>query len=320
MKKYLQDLETELRKNNLREEEIQDILDDHREMIETAIAEGLTDEDLESKFGNPKDVAEELSQFSEKKNEGREKKTKMKTKEFTGIEKGYQVTINVVNDDIEVVHANDDKITIEYTGKRDLEDYKIEYQNNEFLLEEPKGGLFKRSMFSHDNGGKFVITLPEGLEVGTFKLKEINGDIDLSNITCESFHYGTTNGDSKLVGIHTKDVNISSINGDMQLEDFHATTVQLSQISGDMKIFKSTIEEEFNAHTVSGDISLQEVSSGDFRLKTVSGDIKGDEFYPKSVSLNSVSGDIKIKNSDADRPIVINHKKSISGDIEIKVK
>ena len=66
MKKFLKDLETELRKNKLSGAEIKEILADHEEMIQSAKNEGLTDEELEAKFGNPKKVAEELSQFTEK--------------------------------------------------------------------------------------------------------------------------------------------------------------------------------------------------------------------------------------------------------------
>ena len=58
MKIFLQNLEDELKKNNLNEEEINDIIADHSEMIESAISEGLSDEDLEQKFGNPKDLAD----------------------------------------------------------------------------------------------------------------------------------------------------------------------------------------------------------------------------------------------------------------------
>jgi uncharacterized membrane protein len=75
MKKFLKDLETELRKNNLSENEIKEIMADHEEMIQSAKSEGLTDEELEAKFGSPKNVAEELSQFTEKAEDENDMKT-----------------------------------------------------------------------------------------------------------------------------------------------------------------------------------------------------------------------------------------------------
>lgn len=319
MKKYLNDLEAELRKNNLSEEEIQDILDDHREMIESALNEGITDDDLESKFGNPKEVAEELSQFSEKKNEGRERVKTMKTKEFTNIEAGYDVNINLVNDDIEFVHEDENKILVEYTGKRDLEDYVIEFKGNTLVIEEPKG-FFKRSVFQNDSGSRFIITLPAGVAIGNFKLKEVNGDIELSDVESDTFHFGTTNGDSELKNIKTGEFQLSTINGDLKLYQIKAKSFKASQISGDILMEDTQIQETLDAHTVSGDIVLRQVSCNEMALKTVSGDIKGEEFYPSTVSLISVSGDIKITNSDANRPIEIKHKKTVSGDVEIRIK
>ncbi|MBN2540122.1 MAG: DUF4097 family beta strand repeat protein [Bacilli bacterium] len=319
MKKYLNDLEAELRRNNLSEEEIQDILDDHREMIESALNEGIGDDDLESKFGNPKEVAEELSQFSEKKNEGREKTKTMKTKEFTNIEAGYDVNINLINDDIELLHTDENKIVVEYIGKRDFEDYTIEFKGNTLLIEEPKG-FFKRNTFRNDSGSHFIITVPKDLAVGDFKLKEVNGDIKLSDIVSKSFHFGTTNGDSELTNIETEEFQLSTINGDLNLNQLKAKSLKVSQISGDIHMNNSEIKENLDVHTVSGDIVLNQVSCKEMTLKTVSGDIKGEEFYPETVSLTSVSGDIRIKNTDSNRPIEIKHKKTVSGDIEIRIK
>lgn len=316
MKKYLKDLEVELRKNNLSEEEIQDILADHQEMIETAINEGLNDSELEAKFGNPKEVAEELSQFTEKE-EGREKKI-MKTKEFTGVEENYNVHVGLISEDVEFVHGEENKILVEYEGSRGLEKYDISFEKNEFVLKRLSGFGFNTIL--NVSKEKFTITLPAGLKINHFKLKEINGDVKLSEIVSDSFAIETNNGDLKMSSVKTKEFKISSINGDMSLEDAEAESFRISQISGDLKLKQFKIQKEFDAHTVSGDIRVEDVSCKEFALKTVSGDLDGTEFYPESMSLSSVSGDIKITNTDASRTIEITRKKTVSGDIEIKIK
>jgi len=100
MKKFLKNLEEELKKKNINDEEIEEILADHQEMIESAINEGLTDEELEAKFGNPEQVAEELSQFTDKEGEKVEKENDNKI--FNGVSDNYEIEIGLLSEDIDI--------------------------------------------------------------------------------------------------------------------------------------------------------------------------------------------------------------------------
>ena len=315
MKKFLKNLEEELRKNNLSDTEIEDILADHEEMIETAINEGLNADDLEKKFGNPRDLAQELSQFSEKKGKGRERK-EMKTKEFNEVLEGYSIDISLINEDLEFKFEEENKIVVNYKGTRDFEDYEIRFEGNVFTLEYQKKE--KRSFFTTRNSGEFLIILPKKLKVDSFKLKGINGDIELPELNANSFTLETTNGDCQLENITVDKFRLNTINGDLNIENIKVEYCVASQISGDLSMKNVVVEDEFSTHTVSGDISIENATCGDFTLKTVSGDVEGKEFYPKTITLKSVSGDIDIKNSDSSRTIKILDKKSVSGRIRIK--
>jgi len=316
MKKFLKDLETELRNKNLSDSEIEDIIADHREMIETAINEGLTDAELEKKFGNPKEVAEELSQSSDKKTNGRESK-KMKTKEFKGIADNYNVTVALVSEDITFNHTDEDMIQVEYVGKKDLEDYVVEYENNEFVLKAPKKLNFDSGFFGKDERS-FIITLPRNKKINKFSLKEVNGDIEVSDITAEEFEFGTKNGDVKFLNMNLDTFKINTINGDMIIENCECAVLSISQISGDLKLKNTIVKHDIDINTVSGDLEFNHVECIDFKMSTVSGDLDAKEFYPERLSLSSVSGDVSIKNTDATRPIEIKHKRTVSGDIDIK--
>ena len=62
MKKYLENLEKELKKLKINDQEIAEILADHKEMIEAAKDDGVSDDELFEKFGSPDKVAKELSE------------------------------------------------------------------------------------------------------------------------------------------------------------------------------------------------------------------------------------------------------------------
>lgn len=319
MKKFLKDLEAELRKNNLSEEEIQEIIADHEEMIETAIEEGLTDEELENKFGNPEEVAEELSQFSEKKNKRRKKAKSIKTKDLLGVKDAYNIDVKLVSEDLIFTYTEEEKIIVNYSGTKNLDQYRIELVDNTFILEAPSktGNL---NYFGNNNTGDFEVLLPRNINIGHIKIKEVNGDMSFPEIISESITVSTNNGDAEFSKIVTGKMQFNSVNGDVIVNEAEMKTLKLSQVSGDFKMTESKIEGEFSVNTVSGDIDLNTVTCMDFLLKTVSGDVEGKEFYPETVSLTSVSGDVEIINSDARRPIKVHNKKSLSGDIEIKLK
>jgi|AntAceMinimDraft_17_1070374.scaffolds.fasta_scaffold12787_3 DUF4097 and DUF4098 domain-containing protein YvlB len=323
MKKYLKDLEEELRKNNLSEEEIEEILADHEEMIETAKKEGLSEDELNAKFGDPKDVAEELSDFSEQaddtKNEDKEnKKRKNKQIVFEGVNENYGVSISLVNEDLRIQPTEEDKITVEYVGRIDISKYDIGFKSNEFYLKSPKRLL--NNYFNITRQIKFIIHLPKNKKIEDLKIKLVNGDAKLKEIFSSKIEFETTNGDLKLENLNTKEFKLKVINGDVSIETVNCESLKISTISGDFNIKKLKVKKDIFVNTVSGDMKITDSECAEISLKTVSGDIKGNEFYPAKIALSSVSGDIKIINTDETRPIQITKERTVTGDIDIILK
>lgn len=320
MKKYLKDLEKELKKNNLSDEEIEEIISDHEEMIEAAINEGLTDEELEAKFGTPKAVAEELADFSEKaeENPGEEPVREGKKLEFANVDDNYDVNISLINEDIKVILHDKESIIVEFVGKIKERRYEISFTDNVFYLGR-KRGIEGRSYFEVNSKKKFNIYLPKSKPVMNFKFKVINGDAVIKGLSSSEFTIGTNNGDVKLEEINTKILSINTINGDLSLDQVNCDDFKLSLISGDIKATKVKINNDLSCNSVSGDISLNDVECDTLSLKTVSGDVSGKEFYPKAVKLATVSGDIEIVNSK-ETQIQIKQKRSVSGKIRIVIK
>jgi hypothetical protein len=320
MKKYLKDLEEELRKNNLSEKEIEEILADHQEMIDTAKKEGLSEDELNEKFGDPKDVAEELSDFSEQATDKEKKVKKAATKEliFDGVKENYNFTIGLINEDIEIEPIEGDKIIVKAIGNINFDKYEIGFENNEFELKAPKG--LRRNYFGFDSEKRFIIHLPKGIRMNEAKMKLINGDVRIENIDSEKFELGTNNGDLDLKKLNTKTFVLGGINGDVLIEDFKSNTLKISTISGDLKIDRLVVKEDVFVNTVSGNVIIDNSECAEMKLKTVSGDICGKEFYPGQVSMNSVSGDINVVNTDKTKPVEIITKRSVSGDVKFVLK
>lgn len=323
MKKYLKDLETELRKNNLNEKEIEEILADHQEMIESAISEGLTDDELTTKFGNPKDVAEELSGFTEHESK-KEIEDKIGSKEskkalvFNNIKDNYRLNIALVNEDVKIQLIDEDFIKVQFVGKIDADKYEIKYEKNEFVLKSPKRII--NSYFGLNGHKEFILNLPKSLKASSLKAKLINGDLQIKSFFSNEIILDTNNGDIKLSNISSKEFKLGVVNGDVSIEKVICDNFKTSAISGDLDIRDLKVKGDIFANTVSGDIKIKDSECSSVILKTVSGDIKANEFYPKKISLSSISGDIKIVNTDANRPIVVTSKRSISGDIDIILK
>ncbi|XMB71619.1 DUF4097 family beta strand repeat-containing protein [Mycoplasmatota bacterium WC30] len=320
MKKFLKDLETELRNKKLSESEIKEILADHEEMIQSAKNEGLTDEELEAKFGSPKNVAEELSEFTEKEERKSEAENNTgKSVEFTGIKENYNVNIALISEDVKFVHNDDNKIVVTYVGERKFERFEISFSNNELTIKSPKN-RFNFGFSYRNSKNQFTISIPKNVKINDFKLKLISGDSILEDIEAESFVLETNSGDATLCSLKLGESKFSTISGNVSLENIVCKDFAISTISGDAKITNLVSKNDILITTVSGDAIIENSNCVEAMLKTVSGDIKGNEFYPKALSLKSVSGDLVLKNLESDKKIEIKRQRTVSGDIKIITK
>lgn len=317
MKKYLKDLETELRKNNLSEKEIEDILADHEEMIESAQKEGLTDEALVEKFGDPDKLAKELSDFTEKE----EVKTTFEGEhhyEFNNIPEGYDAEITLINEDIEIKVVDKENLSVDVEGKFNPDLYDISFKNNLFKLK--RQNKKERNYFGVRRSIKFIVCVPKTKRLGNFNIKLVNGDAKVLCLITAAAGIQTNNGDLIIEDFTTQELKLNTVNGDVKIEKLRCENFHASAVSGDFKINDMKVEEDFLVNLVSGDVEIKNSECDEAVIKTVSGDLKGNEFYPNVLSLRAVSGDVKIVNTDLLKPIEVKSKKSVSGDIEIITK
>lgn len=328
MKKYLEDLKKELKKLKVNEQEIAEILADHKEMIEAAHEDGVSDEDLVSKFGNPDKVAKDLYKDAFTNSIRTERGPLITEGELEGfslikafpvIEGINNVNISLISEDLRFFPYEGQ--TIEVYGKKikNVEDYTITFVDNDFNLS--RNSMSKKLNFfginSHD--GDFVVKVPLGIDYNKIAIKGISSDMEIDTIKTNEIKVITTSGDFELSNFSVEGTfDVSSVSGDFEFDSLEAKQLDISLVSGDIEIQNCKIVEEFKVNTVSGDVEVKNLQATNVSFRTVSGDFEGNEVYIDTVEIKSVSGDFEISNSIHDHEITVTSKKTLSGDVTIK--
>lgn len=324
MNRFLKDLEKELKKMKMSSVAIEEILADHKEMIEEAVNEGLTDEELYSKFGNPEVLARDLYQD--------EKEVKVNMNDYVdkgqyGSIEGYKLLkafpimdlkglfIKLVSEDVKAYPYSGDAIEVHYKNLKDVSKYDVSLENGIFRLTKKSS----KSLFSFErSSGEFVVRYPENSKLENYTIEVVSSDCELKGIHTNALKLKSTSGDFELQGVVAGVTEFTTVSGDYELFNLDLSEVKMSAVSGDFEGKDIKISGNAKLNTVSGDFEFLNFSANEVDFGSVSGDLEGKEFYCSKIDLKSVSGDVEIVNSDKSRQIVIGRKKSVSGDITIR--
>ena len=318
MKKFLEDLKNELIKQHMLEQDINDIISDHEEMIQNAINEGLTEEEMKKRFGNPEELAKELASFSSRQAETFDIPEDYQLwKSFSLMDTDLRIKIALVSEDIQVSTSSDNQIHVYYKGKADINKYYCDLKQDEFILEAPKlsGFIFMKSN-QHDID--FILEFPTSAHITNFSFNSVSSDFNYVNLNSDIFTLSTTSGDVTLKNAKLKETKWNTVSGDLFVSYIKVNSLISSQVSGDLHMKNVYVAQNMKLNTVSGDIHIEESVSQECLLHSVSGDINGREFYPSRISLKSINGDITIKNKNHTDIEVIS-KSSVSGEINIQI-
>lgn len=323
MKTFLRDLKNELIKQNMNDDDIEDILRDHEEMIEEALRQGLKEEDIYLRFGEPKALARELAENSTKNVEDKDNEEDQEDvdgyvhwKSITPIDSMINVSVSLVYEDIVYQVSKDSNIHVYYDGTNNIKDYNFSYQNGEIKLEAPKMKNFV-FMRSKNEDMNFILEIPKGLKVETLRHNSTSADIEIVGINANELSLSTTSGDLDLSKANFDVLKVNTVSGDLEISNVGANQVETSQVSGDLEMNQVTVLGLLHAGTVSGDISLTDTKAVDAEFSCVSGDVEGVNFYPESINFKSVSGDLSIKNSER-KEIKLKKTSTLSGEINIE--
>ena len=274
MKKYLEDLRQELVQRKMKSSEIDDIIRDHEEMIESALAKGVNEQDLEKQFGDPKKLADDLMGT-----EGKEESEKSKTDDYQSYKafepKGdtISVFVNLISDEISYQKSNDGKINVLYKSTKNLDDYEIDYKTNELTINAPKQTGFS-FMKSSDNDMDLLIEIPESVEIVQLKHKSVSSDVKFTNLTVRSFELSSTSGDIEIESVQFGQTKWNTVSGDIEVNNSIIEQLTSSQISGDIELKQVKVTNDMKLHSVSGDVEVENLTCETCEYSSVSGDLK----------------------------------------------
>lgn len=323
MKTYLKNLEAELNKLRIRPNDIKEIMDDFKEMLEEAQNDGVSDDDLESKFGNPNKLASELYQDSLESKIGENVESVVLDDVLNGYEllKSFsvvnglnEVLIKLVSEDIIYFPSDQETIEVFVKNLKNENDYTIEMRNEAFVLE--RKPLKSLVLFGITKSPSFAIRVPNNLLVKLFNTKVVSGNVTCNQVNAKELEISTTSGDLQLSNIKVdSQLKLTSVSADMKCTGITAEKLVVSQVSGDCEFETTNIVRELSFNTVSGNVTLTDVTGEHIEYRAVSGDLSGTEVYVKTASVRTVSGDFEITNSKDGEKITVLSKKSVSGDV-----
>ncbi len=312
MKTFLENLKKELTKLGFNEETIAEILNDHKEMMQLALDEGLEESKITEKFGDPEKIAKELKDI--------EPDSKNKNNEYKLIKSFDQETINkffikLISEDLKLEISNSNQFEI-YGKRVKLNKYNIEVESECLTIEKKNEKTF--GLFSFSSGSaKFIIKVPHDKTLKEIDYKATSGDFEFSNLTSENLKIKNVSGDIEAKTIKATNFYIKTVSGDVELKQSEIKELTISIVSGDIDMDLVVIIENLKINSVSGDTNINSCESKEFIYNSVSGDFEAKEYYPKNANLKSVTGDIEFKNKDKDKNINVVSKKTLRGEIKI---
>ncbi len=325
MKKFLKDLEKELSKFKFGKKEIEEILADHKEMIDQALNDGLTEEQITEKFGNPEKLASDLyTDLSAEKSASEQQINTDEQEEIPGfnlyktlnvVEELKEVSIKVISEDIAVYPYTGEQIQVYFKNVKEPELYSITLNGGVFSF----GREVKKSFnIFRSSNEQVIIKLPETKGLEKYTLTSVSGDAELKAVNAKHVALKSTSGDFEILGLKAGKGELTTVSGDYEIKGMKADELFVSSVSGDFEIENVVVKNDVTLNTVSGDFEVFNFVAETASLKTVSGDLDAKEFYVSKIDLRSVSGDIEIENRDKTRPIEVGKKRSVSGDIKIR--
>lgn len=216
------------------------------------------------------------------------------------------INIEDVSSNIYIKESEEDQIHVHvYGGEKEIVESKIE---QETLNITKKGRIFCFGFCFRKE--EITIYIPKDSEIN-LNLKTVSGDMEITSIKgnvelkstsgdikvgeVENAKITTTSGDIKLTKANALEVNTTS--GNIRADKIE-NSIEAKAVSGNIKINSFTIKEDSHIKTVSGDVTIEDISDVYVETSTTSGDVQienNNRTASQTLSIRTTSGDIEVK-------------------------
>ena len=263
-RRFLLELELELRNNNVDEEKIKSIVTDYEKTFDIGYDAGLDYEAIIRKVGTPKSIASEYSgkKVNEKVIYSEEGIT------FNPSEL-YNIRLDLVYGDVEIKHHNSDEILV----LPDEDNYKyidITFKDNVFSIKSTKR---YKIFFNDKRKGNFIIYLPRDINVDKIKINDVISKFKIDYLSADKIKLNTVNGKLNINSITSNDLKIETVNGDVNIISINSSKCDLGGVNGSYTV--NMIEaKRCDISTVSGNINIKNVDESILKVSKLAGRVK----------------------------------------------
>ncbi len=250
---FINELENQINIHDVPNKE--EILNKYRKRYDFGLEAGLSCEKIEEMLGDPRDIIMEYVHPSNKKDEYAELLDK------------YELDIQTLSDDIEIVYSKDEDVHVEFEDI-DLECYEIDKTSSRLKI-----AFKKRKFFSLNRrkSGIIRIEIPKDRLFQKIALFTTSGDIQVPEIKADSIKFNMVSGDCEFDTIEAPSFVCTMVSGDVEGGNIMAEDVRLETVSGDISV-DFLVSETTKIDTVSGDVTIHE-AKGNVSSTSVSGDV-----------------------------------------------
>jgi len=209
-----------------------------------------------------------------------------------------EIEVNLVSTDLNIIPTSKGEITVHFYGEVST---NVKRNIPELVAYKTGDKLYVETLRSKDiiviginiERTTMDIYIPE-ISLEEFKINVVSGDVILEDIEAAELYLETVSGDIKVQDLMAEKIRIGSTSGDIIVQDYTGN-IDAGNTSGDIGLIGGSDNEDLDASTVSGDISIEQDAISDMNIGSISGGVKirlpeDSQFY---LDISTVSGDIK---------------------------
>ena len=156
------------------------------------------------------------------------------------------------------------------------------------------------------------VYLPEST-YASLSVSSVSGDVTVpADFSFTEAEVQSTSGNVRFLASVENGLSVKTVSGDLSVQEVSPKSLHVRSTSGDVTLSSIRVEGELELRTVSGDLELSQVDCGSLDAETTSGEVDASALRAvEDLRIKTVSGDVDLRSCDADTLWI----KTTSGDV-----